>query len=159
MEESGPQTKITDTGRRCGKCGYNLTGLLSPPRCPECGTDFDAVFPWRPSAPRVAVGIVLMALLVLIAVVTTYITVALSPDFGRAPSPGIGIFLDLDPGKLAVLGMVFVQFPLTVIAVIVAALGVKVTRRRLPFLIAAGITCVATAINLALAALAVLRDL
>lgn len=38
MEEPSPQTKITDTGRRCGKCGYKLTGSREPPLCPECGT-------------------------------------------------------------------------------------------------------------------------
>jgi hypothetical protein len=28
---------VVDSGRRCGKCGYNLTGLRKPVRCPECG--------------------------------------------------------------------------------------------------------------------------
>lgn len=27
---------VVDAGRRCGKCGYNLTGLNAPIRCPEC---------------------------------------------------------------------------------------------------------------------------
>lgn len=29
-----------DTGLRCHKCGYNLTGLVKS-RCPECGTSTD----------------------------------------------------------------------------------------------------------------------
>lgn len=29
-----------DTGKRCSKCGYNLTGLQEPLRCPECGTRY-----------------------------------------------------------------------------------------------------------------------
>lgn len=28
-----------DSGRKCRKCGYNLTGLLEPVRCPECGRE------------------------------------------------------------------------------------------------------------------------
>jgi len=31
---------LTDTGMRCPRCEYNLTGLTDP-RCPECGTTFD----------------------------------------------------------------------------------------------------------------------
>lgn len=151
---------VVDTGRRCGKCGYNLTSLVNPPRCPECGMDFDAVIPWRHGATRVAVGAVLMLLLLIIALVTTYITVFFSSDYWRT-SPGGGLMFggDMEPGTFPVLGMVFVQFPLTVIAVFVAAFGVKITRSRLPFMIAAGITCVATAINLAFAGLAVLQVL
>jgi hypothetical protein len=30
----------TDSGLRCPRCGYNLTGLTLP-RCPECGATFD----------------------------------------------------------------------------------------------------------------------
>jgi len=29
--------KPADLGRKCRKCGYNLTGLPEPVRCPECG--------------------------------------------------------------------------------------------------------------------------
>jgi len=36
---------VVDTRQRCGKCGYNLTGILSPPRCPECGVQW-------PNQPR-----------------------------------------------------------------------------------------------------------
>jgi len=25
-------------GRKCGNCGYDLTGLMSGGKCPECGT-------------------------------------------------------------------------------------------------------------------------
>ena len=28
---------VVDSGRCCWKCGYNLTGLEEPVRCPECG--------------------------------------------------------------------------------------------------------------------------
>ncbi len=31
---------VADTGLRCPRCRYNLTGLAQP-RCPECGTVFD----------------------------------------------------------------------------------------------------------------------
>jgi hypothetical protein len=39
--ESGPPAAhAADSGLRCPRCGYNLTGLSSP-RCPECGTEVD----------------------------------------------------------------------------------------------------------------------
>ena len=30
------------TGKSCGRCGYDLTGLEYQGRCPECGSYFDA---------------------------------------------------------------------------------------------------------------------
>ena len=43
------QPPASDSGKRCSKCGYNLTGLTEP-RCPECGTPTIA-WPWRVGSP------------------------------------------------------------------------------------------------------------
>lgn len=41
QETSSASGPIEDTGMRCEKCGYNLTGLTEN-RCPECGNSFAA---------------------------------------------------------------------------------------------------------------------
>jgi hypothetical protein len=42
-----------DSGLRCPRCGYNLTGL-SAARCPECGTDIDWAAIATPPKPLIA---------------------------------------------------------------------------------------------------------
>ncbi len=62
------------------------------------------------------------------------------------------MFGDLKPGAIPYLGLIFVQLPLSVVAALLGTIGARLTRRPIPFAIAASATIIATLINAALAA-------
>jgi len=82
---------MVDSGKRCTKCGYNLTGLKEL-RCPECGSDFQleevrSAFEVKERRKALAA----LALLALIALVSTLGTLAL-PSGGSMMFGGIFVF-------------------------------------------------------------------
>lgn len=85
MAESNQTQAPVDSGWRCAKCGYNLTGLMKPP-CPECGSFHRVSF----SPKKVSLGVILLVLNLLSIPLVLFILSPLprqQPTFGWFPWP------------------------------------------------------------------------
>jgi hypothetical protein len=87
----GPSSPF-DTGTKCRKCGYNLTGLPEPVRCPECGRqnhELDAE--WRQKDRELGLYVVTLNTVAVVLGIWGFLSPRPTGSFGFfGPGPDVG---------------------------------------------------------------------
>ncbi len=103
------QPNVEDEGRRCQKCGYNLTGLTEP-RCPECGL-YQSIWSETLDANPNSSGSVLRGLMKACCITSAVILGLTILDVCRSETPNF-VF---GPNFWSNLLILFIQAPLCVL--------------------------------------------
>lgn len=119
---------VVDTGLRCEKCKYNLTGLTVG-RCPECGTTFEVdrhgvvpIYRFRP-LPGILTVIIVMCQFKIVAGMTIPAYMIATKGMAAFDFDGDGL-----PIESILVGAVFI-LPLAVLSCLASVIGVFTTLR------------------------------